>query len=260
MAFPPVAGPAARTRRSEARGPWERELYRVTTPQKDVCDLTQTCRRGHDAVGNHLGAVLRRTRRVDGVEVDVHCARRRPSSAQRNDVDRSCPRDTPAPCEAAPGVRERGDGVQATAGVRRGAPRRGGRAPAPFSELHQSRSAPGPDAVRIHSNSKKKRAPTTSDRHDARRYHDDGVEAEGADFDAGFWPERLLFAPARDDVITKTASPRVKFKSNVHAASAPGARRSPRTCGARGRRSLIPTRAPRRAAAGSRPCYPSPPR
>ena len=138
MAFPPVAGPAARTRRSEARGPWERELYRVTTPQKDVCDLTQTCRRGHDAVGNHLGAVLRRTRRVDGVEVDVHCARRRPSSAQRNDVDRSCPRDTPAPCEAAPGVRERGDGVQATAGVRRGAPRRGGRAPAPFSELHQS--------------------------------------------------------------------------------------------------------------------------
>ena len=100
--------------------------------------LTQTCRRGHDAVGNHLGAVLRRTRRVDGVEVDVHCARRRPSSAQRNDVDRSCPRDTPAPCEAAPGVRERGDGVQATAGVRRGAPRRGGRAPAPFSELHQS--------------------------------------------------------------------------------------------------------------------------
>ena len=31
--FRPVAGPAARTRRSEARGPCEREFYRVTTPQ-----------------------------------------------------------------------------------------------------------------------------------------------------------------------------------------------------------------------------------
>ena len=59
---------------------------------------------------------------------------------------------------------------------------------------------------------KNKRAPTTSDRHDARRYHDDGVEAEGADFDAGFWPERLLFAPARDDVITKTPSTRCQVQ------------------------------------------------
>ena len=110
------------------------------------------------------------------------------------------------------GAQDRGGAVGGTPGVPRRRPAGAGPAPAPFSELHQSRSAPGPDAVRIHSNSKKKRAPTTSDRHDARRYHDDGVEAEGADFDAGFWPERLLFAPARDDVITKTPSTRCQVQ------------------------------------------------
>uniref|UniRef100_A0A7S4EA35 Uncharacterized protein n=1 Tax=Pelagomonas calceolata TaxID=35677 RepID=A0A7S4EA35_9STRA len=41
--------------------------------------------------GSLSGAVLRSTRRVDGVEVDVHCTRRLPRDAQRNDVDGSTP-------------------------------------------------------------------------------------------------------------------------------------------------------------------------
>jgi hypothetical protein len=32
------------------------------------------------------GVALRRTCRIDGVRVTVHCARRRPSAAHRNDV------------------------------------------------------------------------------------------------------------------------------------------------------------------------------
>ena len=41
--------------------------------------------------GSLSGAVLRSTRRVDGVEVDVHYTRRLPRDAQRNDVDGSTP-------------------------------------------------------------------------------------------------------------------------------------------------------------------------
>ena len=60
------------------------------------------------------GAVLRRTRRVDGVRVDGSSARRRPSAAQCNTVDRSCPRDTHGSargCPRRPGARRRRAGV-----------------------------------------------------------------------------------------------------------------------------------------------------
>ena len=51
-----------------------------------------------------------------------------PRAAHRNDADRSCPRTASAPLEAhaaALGVLERGDGVQVSADVHRGGPRRG---------------------------------------------------------------------------------------------------------------------------------------
>ena len=64
-------------------------------------------RRRHDAVGNHSGAVPRRTRRIDGGGVAVHGARRRPSAARRHDVDWS-PAAAPTRLRAAaPGARER---------------------------------------------------------------------------------------------------------------------------------------------------------
>ena len=89
---------------------------------------------------SHSGAVLRRTRRVDGVEVDVHC---RATASERCAPPRRRPllsaaAATPLEAHAAAlGVPERGDGVDASSGVRRSAARRGGRSPAPSSKFHQ---------------------------------------------------------------------------------------------------------------------------
>ena len=83
----------------------------VTTPQGRLRpvrpDSDLSPRRRHDAVGNHSGAVPRRTRRIDGVGVAVHGARRRPSAARRHDVDWS-PAAAPTRLRAAaPGARDR---------------------------------------------------------------------------------------------------------------------------------------------------------
>ena len=83
------------------------------------------------------GVALRRTCRIDGVRVTVHCARRRPSAAHRDDVDQSCPRDTPGSARAALGVRDRRHAVDASTGVPRPRPTGGGRSRAPSSKFHQ---------------------------------------------------------------------------------------------------------------------------
>ena len=65
------------------------------------------------------------------------------------DADRSCPRDTDGTVRgSALGVPERGDGVDASGGVRRGAARRRDRSWAPFLTFHQCSAKTDPDAVR----------------------------------------------------------------------------------------------------------------
>ena len=89
---------------------------------------------------SHSGAVLRRTRRVDGVGWTVHFGAT-PSSRCAPPRRRLAFSEAAAVLleahAAALGVPERGDGVQASTGVHRGAPRRGARARAPFSTFHQ---------------------------------------------------------------------------------------------------------------------------
>jgi len=70
---------------------------------------------------SHSGAVLRRTRRVDGVEVDRSLLFDAVRTLRTTTTPTAPVHGTPtAPREAAPGARERGDGVQASTGVRRG--------------------------------------------------------------------------------------------------------------------------------------------
>ena len=105
---------------------------------------------------SHSGAVLRRTRRVDGVKVNVHCARRL-RALHTADADRSCPRDTDGTvrgCPRRPGARRRRRGV-AYLPPRRSERRR----PRSGAVLEVSPVAPrdAPVAVRNGSESKKKR-------------------------------------------------------------------------------------------------------
>ena len=89
---------------------------------------------------SHSGAILRRTRRVDGVEVDPSLPRdavralRSATTPTLLSAAASPPLETLA---ATLGVPERGDGVQASTGVHRGGPRRGARSRAPCSTFHQ---------------------------------------------------------------------------------------------------------------------------
>ena len=104
---------------------------------------------------SHSGAVLRRTRRVDGVKVNVHCARRL-RALHTADADRSCPRDTDCTvrgCPRRPRTRRRRRRV-ACLPQRRSEPRRPSygvlRGISPDEPGHVS------DAVRIGPKSKKK--------------------------------------------------------------------------------------------------------
>ena len=85
------------------------------------------------------GVALRRTCRIDGVRVTVHCARRRPSAAHRNDVTGPV-RGTRPP--AALGVRDRRHAVHASTGVPRPRKAGGDRSMAPCSKFHQCSATP----------------------------------------------------------------------------------------------------------------------
>ena len=92
-------------------------------------------------------AALRRTRRVDGIEVDVHCSAtpsERCAPPRRRPVI-SAAASTPLEAHAAaPGVPERGDGVQASAGVLRPRNTGGARSRPPSSLFHQYPRHPAP--------------------------------------------------------------------------------------------------------------------
>ena len=120
----------------------------VTTPQGRLRpvrpDSDLSPRRRHDAVGNHSGAVPRRTCRVDGVGVG---GSRRPTPSERRATQRRrlvpfavAARDPRACLRCS----DRRHAVDASTGVRWPRQTGGGPPRASYEEFHQSRRKPTP--------------------------------------------------------------------------------------------------------------------
>ena len=146
--------------------------------------------------GSLSGVALRRTRRVDGVEVDRSLLRDAVPTLrkQRRRPLRSAAASAPLEAHAAAlGVPERGDGVQASAGVLRPRNTGGARSRAPFSTFHQwlretdpgspengSESTKKPPTAIIPGDESYQRSETASTRRDAARRRGPSAQETGA--------------------------------------------------------------------------------